>query len=143
MAAKKSAGQSNIVAKANSSDEDYTSPEPVLAMEMSPEEEIAELKAQLERQAIELAEARSKKADNGLCGWIITTPNMNFSGITAGVKFKNGRGFIAGKDEEKAMRLCADFGYERRFSENFFDEAGVGDEVAGTLIDVLSRPVMK
>lgn len=48
-------------------------------------------------------------------GWLITTPNPAYKGVTAGVRFENGRAFIpaALKDAKQIVKiLTLDFDYE-------------------------------
>lgn len=100
----------------------------------TPEQKIARLEATVAQQKDEL----EKKG--AMPGWMITTPNLFYNGKTAGIQFKNGRGFIAGRDEKaekKAKLLCDDFGYERRFVEDFLSDADMAEEVGGSLVQVL------
>ena len=105
-----------------------------LEADETPEEKIARLEATVAQQKTEL----EKKG--AMPGWMITTPNLFYNGKTAGIQFKNGRGFIAGRDEKaekKAKLLCDDFGYERRFVEDFLSDADMAEEVGGSLVQVL------
>jgi hypothetical protein len=73
-------------------------------------------------------------------GWLITTPNPFYNGKTAGIKFQAGRGFIASRDEnaeKKAKMLCDDFGYDRRFVEDFTSDPDMAEEVGGNLTEIL------
>lgn len=54
-------------------------------------------------------------------GYLVTTPNKNFNGTTAGVRFTNGKKLLFGKDSEKTARMLeADFGYKFEFVPNVF-----------------------
>jgi len=100
----------------------------------TPEERIAELEATVAEQK----EALAKKG--AIPGWLITTPNPFYNGITAGIKFKAGRGFIASRDEnaeKKAKMICDDFGYDRRFVEDFTSDPEMAEEVGGNLTEIL------
>ena len=97
-------------------------------------EKIARLESMVAQQKTEL----EKKG--AMPGWLVTTPNPFYNGKTAGIMFKNGRGFIAGNDEKaekKAKLLCDDFGYERRFVDDFLSDADMAEEVGGSLVQVL------
>jgi len=100
----------------------------------TPEQKIARLEATVAQQKEQL----EKKG--AMPGWLVITPNLFYNGKTAGIQFKNGRGFIAGNDEKaekKAKLLCDDFGYERRFVEDFLNDADMAEEVGSNLVQVL------
>jgi hypothetical protein len=79
------------------------------------EQKIRQLESQIEDLQAQLAEkdamlgARPKGA-----GYLVTTPSANYSGMTAGVQFRNGQAFLPLDDpqaEKLAMVLKNDFYY--------------------------------
>ena len=91
-------------------------------------------------ESLVVAQQTELEKKGAMPGWLITTPNAFYNGKTAGISFKGGRGFIAGNDEKaekKAKLLCDDFGYERRFVQDFLSDADMAEQVGGSLVDVL------
>jgi hypothetical protein len=75
---------------------------------------------------LEVAEARNLELEETLksrdallaqsdeAGWLVTTRNPAYSGVTEGVKFSMGRAFVPDRGPESAMlvkRLVGNFGY--------------------------------
>lgn len=83
-----------------------------------------ELQTQVDALQAELGELRSQLAArdaalsaSGEDGWLLTTKNPAYNGVTAGVEFRSGRGFISDSTpdaERLATQLCNDFGYRRQ-----------------------------
>lgn len=83
--------------------------------------EIAALKEQLKGQSVMLSTTAEE-------GWLIETPNPDYSGVTAGVEFREGKAFIPAVPDEtetvegkkvtinrakqKVAQLADDFGYD-------------------------------
>lgn len=129
MEAEKTAGQANIVEQ-----EDLTA-----------EEQLAELQAQLAAATARNLQlegensALQEKVDSRkgmLPGWVITTPNPLFNGTTSKIRFTNGIGFIPGEDEDRAKRLCDDFGYTRQFVENYLAEPSLTEGISNSLAEL-------
>lgn len=89
----------------------------------------AKLKGENEKNTAELTELRKSRAlQVGVDvrqGYLITTPNAEYSGITGGVMFVKGRGFVAGRREDNPgvdailRTLAGDYGYTiRELDEN-------------------------
>lgn len=121
--------------------------EPIKEQEdLPPDEKFAELQAQLDAEKAKnlLLQDQVDKRKGMLPGWIITTPlNPLYEGKTAGVRFTAGKGFIAGEDEKLAKYLCDDFGYGRRFVENYLEEPEVAKEVGSSLAELISPQIMR
>jgi len=78
------------------------------------EKRVDELEAENEHLRELIAERDAALAQSGEDGYIIETPNKKYSGITAGVKFESGFGFVPKKREgalDLVMRLKGDYGY--------------------------------
>lgn len=81
----------------------------------------AELEAKIAELERKLAEADEKRTEleeelarNTREGWIITTPNPKYTGITAGVLFESGHAFVPKTLKNSQVlirRLVGDFGY--------------------------------
>jgi len=79
------------------------------------EAEIAELQAKMRDMDEQLAARDAALAKTNQDGWLISTPNTLYSGVTAKVKFENGHAFIPAtwKDAEAVVnQLVGDFGYK-------------------------------
>lgn len=79
------------------------------------EAKIAALQAALEEEQEKSAILEAEIPKELREGWVITTPNANYSGITAGVLFENGRGFVPKSLKNGDLivkRLVNDFGYK-------------------------------
>jgi hypothetical protein len=78
------------------------------------EQLIAQLQAENDelRQQIAARDAALSGASGG--GWLITSPNPRYTGVTAGVEFRAGRAFIPEGQpgaEARVRQLQLDFGY--------------------------------
>lgn len=78
------------------------------------EQEIAELRATIEELHEQLSARDAIVAKSAEDGWLVTTPNARYSGVTAGVEFRGGRTFIPKVEgTESIIRLLQfDFGYK-------------------------------
>jgi hypothetical protein len=78
---------------------------------------IAELESQLARLTEDAAQ-RDAIARSGERGWVITTPNPEFSGRTYGVYFEGGKAFVPEETPRAQLlvnRLQVDMGYQVEF----------------------------
>lgn len=93
------------------------------------------------KQRVEELEERLHAASGGRAGWLVETPNRNFSGETAGVFFRHGTAFIPdGPDAERAARAMKDeFGY-RVTGVSDWRELPQGERVGKSMIDVIMQP---
>lgn len=103
-------------------------------------EHIAELQAKLnlaEQKIVEL----ERRAVEGRAGYIVTTPSKAYSGMTAGVQFRNGRAFIpAGENGQRiANMLAAEFDYQVTYVTDW-QSMPEGPAISKTLIDSLVLP---
>lgn len=92
-----------------------------------------------------LLKLKEKKAPaQGLPGFVVTTPNARFSGETAGVYFRDGRGFVPDGEgaEALAQSLVSDFGYAVEHVQDW-REAVSGKAMRRSMIDIISQPVSK
>lgn len=101
--------------------------------------ELEERIEQLDKQAND-REAMINES-KGLSGFVVTTPNANYSGVTYGIMFRNGRGIVL--DGPEAARIINalrnDFGYTVTHSDNLQSIGGGEAAVEKSMIDVLSR----
>lgn len=77
-------------------------------------QEIDDLKKELGRMQAQIDNftAAQRKAGSG---WLITTPNREYSGSTMGLRFENGAAFVPESMEGAEVyvrRLISDFGYQ-------------------------------
>lgn len=80
------------------------------------EQKIRQLEAQVQDLQAQLAEKEAilTGRPKGVGGYLVTTPVATYSGVTAGVQFRQGQAFLALDDpnsERLAMRLKSDFAY--------------------------------
>jgi hypothetical protein len=78
------------------------------------EEIIRQQAAKIEELEEQLAAREAVMYQSQETGWLITSPNSRYNGFTAGIEFRNGRGFVpSGKRDAKliVLRLQYDFGY--------------------------------
>lgn len=82
-------------------------------------ERIDEVEETLADRDAELVAVKSAKTQEGDSGWLVSTPNPLYGGVTFGVPFSNGRAFVSrrfrfqGLDAEAIVReLMNEFGYE-------------------------------
>lgn len=71
--------------------------------------------AQLEELTRQVSAQDAALARSGESGWLLTTKNPRYAGVTAGVEFRGGRAFIGDSRpdaEQLAKMLAADFGYK-------------------------------
>jgi cell division septum initiation protein DivIVA len=81
------------------------------------QKQIEELEAQVRELTSQVVARDAVLSESGTDGWLVTTPNSGYTGITAAVKFDNGRAFlpVTDKDAEKKINiLVGDFGYSAR-----------------------------
>ena len=79
--------------------------------------QIEELNQQLEELQNQLSARDAMLSQTGEEGYLVTTPNPNYTGFTAKVEFKNGRAFVpmsVSNVELVVQRLVNDFGYSAR-----------------------------
>lgn len=77
------------------------------------EEEMKQVSETLDERTAELLAVRGIAA--GVGGWLVTTPNAEYSGVTAGLRFGGGKAFLPENKENAeflSIRLANDFGYE-------------------------------
>lgn len=100
----------------------------------------AELQAEVEALRAEVETLRAK-AQEGRAGYIVTTPNPKYSGMTAGVQFRAGRAFIpAGeKGEALARLLVSEFEYSVQRVDDW-QAAPEGEAISKSMIDMLMLP---
>jgi hypothetical protein len=82
----------------------------------------AELEEIIKQQAATIEELQEQLAARDAVmyqsqetGWLITSPNSRYNGFTAGIEFRNGRGFVpSGKKDARLIvsHLQYDFGYK-------------------------------
>jgi CO dehydrogenase/acetyl-CoA synthase delta subunit len=94
------------------------------------EAEIEELQGKLEKANEEAARAQAAAAaasvlagDNG--GWLIEAPNPKYNGVTLGVYFSHGRGFVP--KSEAGERLVDELIREWRYKAEFKTPAEVAE----------------
>lgn len=115
------------------------------------QERIKELEEMNQRQAALL----SAVADEEGGGWVITTRNARYNGVTAGVAFAMGRAFIPDGNEPDKARFTAkmliqDFGYNGEHLEaeevlelrSELEEEGAGQPISEDLLDLYSPAEM-
>lgn len=76
--------------------------------------QVADLQAQVNELNNQLHARDAMLASTGEEGYLVTSPNPAYTGVTSGVEFKNGRAFVPDsfKDAERiVLRLVNDFGY--------------------------------
>lgn len=80
------------------------------------EKEITELKQVIDELQSQISARDAALSQTGEPGWLVTSPNPNYGGLTAGVEFRRGRAFVPKRNENHAlvMRLVNDFGYTAR-----------------------------
>lgn len=69
--------------------------------------------AELERQLAEKNALLGTKESQA--GFLVSTPNPNYSGVTSGVMFNRGKAFLPADEpgnEQKVLVLINDFGYQ-------------------------------
>lgn len=79
--------------------------------------QIAEMQEQMMVLMAEMSKPEEKERlpDKDGGGWLIETPNQEYSGPTAHVRFMNGRAVVAANEQDagiKLHRLQNDFGYK-------------------------------
>lgn len=78
---------------------------------------IEELEAQNAELKNQIAARDAALVESAVPGWLISSPNPGYNGVTYGIEFKNGRAFIpatAPDAERTAIVLVNDFGYMAR-----------------------------
>lgn len=95
-----------------------------MATKIELENKITQLEAENAELRQMLAARDAIMSKSGEAGWLITTPNPRYNGVTAGVEFTNGRGFVPKSQIGSSLlvnRLRHDFGYrvDEVTSENY------------------------
>lgn len=78
------------------------------------EQEVIRLQGIVQELTEQIAARDAALSHSGEDGWLITTTNRGYSGVTAGVEFRGGRGFVPASrpGAEMLVRiLTGDFGY--------------------------------
>jgi hypothetical protein len=104
------------------------------------EAELAQARAELLQLQTQLSEAKEKATSRA--GWLVTTPNATFNGVTAGVVFRKGRAFLPATEHGTATAhmLSAEFGYKLAFLSDWQENPEVEQQVTRSLIDSLVIP---
>ena len=96
---------------------------------------IAELEAEVKRL--------KEMTPPGLAGWLVKTPNHQYSGQTLGIYFRSGQAFIP--DGEDAERIASQMGNDLGYSVTRVEDwrqvpLADTDQVKASMIDVLTTP---
>jgi hypothetical protein len=105
-----------------------------------------QLKAELAELKEQLAHRNAALSGGAEDGWIVTCPNPAYTGITAGVEFRQGKAFIPAGIKDAVRRvamLVDDFGYTAEpatagaFQESKHPEP---EKKGNTLEDLMRQP---
>lgn len=106
------------------------------------EKKIKDLEAQIGEltQQKDVLESMTKES-TGLSGFIVTTPNAGYNGVTRGIQFRNGRGIVLDGPEANHIvsTLRNDFGYKVEHSDNLQGTAYASEAIGKSIVDVLSN----
>lgn len=113
--------------------------------------QVVELTAQVETLTAEKAAIAGQLAEvsakaRGRSGWLVSTPFAGYSGVTAGVTFRQGKAFLPDDDDGKktAEYIAAEFGYSVQYVEDWQDlPAQDAKPIGRSLIDQLTLPARR